>query len=132
MISRSSLWLILVGLLSITSFTSAKAEEVNLEFKDLTLNANLEIAEGKQLSDGVVLIIHSFLAHNRMEIIEASQTALLENGLNSLAINVSLDVDNRHGFYDCMIPIRFKLVDALDEVDAWIAWLKGRGRRASC
>lgn len=127
MISRSSLWLILVGLLSITSFTSAKAEEVNLHFNDLTLNANLEIAEGKQLSDGVVLIMHSFLAHNRMEIIEASQTALLENGLNSLAINVSLDVDNRHGFYDCMIPIRFKLADALDELDAWIAWLKGQG-----
>ncbi|UHD15834.1 alpha/beta hydrolase [Thiocapsa bogorovii] len=127
MIIPTSLWQILIGLLAITSLSCAKAEEVNLDFNGLTLNANLEIAEGKQLSDGVVLIMHSFLAHNRMEIIEASQTALLENGQSSLAINVSLDVDNRHGFYDCMIPIRFKLADALDELDAWIAWLKGQG-----
>jgi len=127
MMSRISLSLIVVGLVSMTYLSSAKAKEVTLEFKDLTLNANLEMAEGKQLSDGVVLIMHSFLAHNRMEIITATQTALLENGQNSLAINVSLDVDNRHGFYDCLIPIRFKLADALDELDAWIAWLKEEG-----
>jgi len=127
MMSPMPLALILVGLLSMTPFSSAEAKEVNLKFKDLTLNANLEMAEGKQFSDGVVLIMHSFLAHNRMEIIAASQSALLENGQNSLAINVSLDVDNRHGFYDCRVPIRFKLADALDELDAWIAWLKEQG-----
>lgn len=127
MISRNSLWLILVALFSITSLSTTVAKEVNLDFEGLTLNGNLEIAEGKQLSDGVVLIMHSFLAHNRMEIIEASQTTLLETGQNSLAINVSLKVDNRHGFYDCMVPIRFKLSDALDELDVWIAWLKGQG-----
>ena len=127
MASRVSLSSILVCGLSMMLLSDAKAEEVNLKFKDLTLNGTLEMAEGKQLSDGVVLIMHSFLAHNRMEIITASQAALLENGQNSLAINVSLDVDNRHGFYDCMVPIRFKLADALDELDAWIAWLKEAG-----
>lgn len=79
--------LMLVGVLSTTALGSASAKEVTLEFEDLTLNANLEIADGKQFSDGVVLIMHSFLAHNRMEIIAASQTALLENGQSSLAIN---------------------------------------------
>lgn len=119
---------LLLSLLLLTLLNpAAKAEEVTIPFNNLTLNANLEMAEGKQLSDGVVLIVHSFLAHNRMEIIEASQTALLDNGQNSLAINVSLDVDNRHGFYDCTIPIRHKLSDTLDELDAWIAWLKKQG-----
>jgi len=105
----------------------ANAEEVTLEFRGITLNANLELADEKGLSDGLVLIMHSFLAHNRMEIVEASQAALQDSGQSSLAINVSLDVDNRHGFYDCMLPIRFKLSDALDELDAWISWLKQEG-----
>jgi pimeloyl-ACP methyl ester carboxylesterase len=103
------------------------AEEVTLPLNGLTLNANLEIAEGKKMSDGVVLIMHSFLAHNRMEIIKASQDAFLENEQNSLAINLSLGVDNRHGNYDCFVPIRFKLSDAYGDLDAWISWLSAQG-----
>lgn len=106
---------------------SAQAKEVTLKNNDLTLNANLELAEGKELKDGVVLILHGFLAHNRMEIIESSQTALLDNDQSSLAINLSFGIDNRHGFYDCLVPIRHKLSDAMDELDAWIDWLKAEG-----
>jgi len=110
------LWLCLLSL-------TAQSKEVTLQYNGLTLNGNLELAEEKQLSDGLVLILHGFLAHNRMEIIEASQVALLENERSSLAINLSLGVDNRHGFYDCMVPIRHKLSDAMNELDAWIEWL---------
>lgn len=108
-----------------------RAEEVTLSLNDLTLNANLEIAAGKTMSDGVVLIMHSFLAHNGMEIIKASQDALLENEQSSLAINLSYNVDNRHGSYDCMNPIRFKLSDAMTELDAWLNWLKSQGVKKS-
>ncbi len=114
------------------SSSSSFAEEVTLPFNGLTLNANLEIAEGKTISDGVVLIMHSFLAHNRMEIIKASQEAFLENEQNSLAINLSLGVDNRHGNYDCFIPIRFKLSDAFAELDIWINWLSVKESRKLC
>ena len=38
----------------------AQAKEVTLPFNGLTLNANLEIAEDKKITDGVVLIMHSF------------------------------------------------------------------------
>jgi len=125
---RTSLPLASLCLLLMTlSIPAVHAEEVAIPFEGLTLNANLELAPDKQLADGVVLIIHGFLAHNRMEIIEASQTALQDNGHSSLAINLSLGVDNRQGFYDCMTPIRHKLSDALGELDAWIAWLKGQG-----
>lgn len=103
------------------------AKEVTLPFNGITLNANLEIAEDKSISDGVVLIMHSFLAHNGMEIIKASQEAFLENKQNTLAINLSLGVDNRHGNYDCFIPIRHKLSDAFAELDAWISWLSLKG-----
>ncbi len=111
----------------IISNTSLHAEEVALPFNGLTLNANLEIADDKKISDGVVLIMHSFLAHNRMEIIKASQEAFLENDQNSLAINLSLGVDNRHGNYDCFIPIRHKLSDSFAELDTWINWLSSKG-----
>jgi pimeloyl-ACP methyl ester carboxylesterase len=67
------------------------------------------------------------MAHNRMEIIEASQQALLDNNQSSLAINLSLGVDNRHGFYDCSWPNRHTLDGGLDELDAWVAWLRKKG-----
>jgi pimeloyl-ACP methyl ester carboxylesterase len=124
---RNPLPLLSLTLLMASLASAGKAEQVTIEHNGLTLNANLELAEERRLSDGVVLIIHGFLAHNRMEIIETSQTALRDNGQSSLAINLSLGVDNRQGFYDCMTPIRFKLSDALGELDAWIAWLKDRG-----
>ncbi len=119
--------LIISTLLIIFSITLATAKEVTLPFNGLTLNANLEIAEGREISDGVVLIMHSFLAHNGMEIIKASQDAFLENEQNSLAINLSLGVDNRHGNYDCFIPIRHKLSDSFGELDTWISWLSAQG-----
>lgn len=106
---------------------SGQGKEVTLKFNNLSLNGNLELAEGKSLKDGVVLILHGFLAHNRMEIIESSQAAFLENERNSLAINLSLGVDNRHGFYDCLVPIRHKLSDAMNELDAWVGWLSAQG-----
>ena len=118
---------ILISALFFFSSSSSFAEEVTLPFNGLTLNANLEIADDKKLSDGVVLIMHSFLAHNGMEIIKASQDAFLENEQNSLAINMSFGVDNRHGNYDCFIPIRFKLSDAFAELDTWINWLSRKG-----
>jgi len=123
--------LIAISLILFLNVSMVSAEEVTLPFKNITLNANLEIAEGKKLSDGVVLIMHSFSAHNGMEIIKASQDALLEKEQSSLAINLSYDVDNRHGSYDCMIPIRFKLSDAMTELDAWLNWLKSQGVKKS-
>ena len=107
--------------------TASSAEEVTQKYNGLTLNANLEKAPGSTLEEGVVLVLHGPLAHNRMEIIENIQRALAENGRNSLAINLSLAVDNRHGFYDCTIPHRHTQEDSLDEISAWVDWLRQQG-----
>lgn len=117
---------IIIGMLLFTS-VSLQAKEVTQQYSGLTINANLELADGKTLEDGVVLILHGTMAHNRMEIIEASQQALLENNTSSLAINLSLDIDNRHGFYDCTLPQRHNLDAGLDELDAWVNWLLEKG-----
>ena len=103
---------------------SLPAEDITWPYRDLTLNANLQLAEGKTLGDGVVLIVHGLQAHNRMELIEASQQKLHDAGLSSLAINLSLGVDNRRGFHDCSLPQRHRFDDAIGEIGAWVRWLK--------
>jgi pimeloyl-ACP methyl ester carboxylesterase len=103
-------------------------EKISLKTKGLALNANLQLAKGKALSDGVVLLTHGTLAHNEMEIIANLQDLLSERGRNSLAINLSLGVDNRKSaMYDCPVPHRHHYLDAVDEISAWVDWLKSKG-----
>lgn len=117
-----ALWLSLI----FTAFT-AQATEIQLPHRGLTLNAQIETAPGKSLQDGVVLILHGTLAHNRMELIESVQKQLTERGFNTLAINLSFGLNDRHGMYDCTQPSIHKHTDALDEIGAWMAWLNQRG-----
>jgi pimeloyl-ACP methyl ester carboxylesterase len=120
-------WLI-AGLWLVACFP-VTAEEVTHRFNGLTLNANIEMADGKSFDDGMVLILHGFMAHWDMEIIRSAQQALLDNDYSSLAINLSLSVDNRHGYYGCDQPQRHVQDDAIDEVGSWIAWLRERGTK---
>lgn len=105
----------------------AAAEEVKTRHRGITLNGNLELAPDKGLEDGVMLIAHGLLAHNRMEIIAALQRGFKARGLSTLAINFSLGVDDRHGMFDCGKLHAHRPADALDEIDAWIGWLKTQG-----
>ena len=105
----------------------AFASEVTLEHDGLTLNGKLEIAAGSDMSDGVIVILHGTLGHNDMEIIASLQDLLLENERNSLAINLSLNVDDRHGFLPCESQHSHEMDDASDELAAWISWLASQG-----
>jgi pimeloyl-ACP methyl ester carboxylesterase len=103
------------------------AEVVELPYRDLTLNANLSLAPGRSLSDGVVLITHGTQAHSGLELMRGLQESLLERGRNSLAINLSFGVDDRHGLWDCGVPSRYRHEDAIGEIGAWVEWLESRG-----
>ena len=103
------------------------AAEVTLDHNGLTLNANLEMATDKDFSDGMVLILHGMMGHNRMELVESSQQILLENDFSSLAINLGLDLDNRHGFIDCEVPHTHLQQDAITELGLWVDWLRQKG-----
>lgn len=118
---------VLAAMLFFGPAVSLRAEEVKLSHGGLTLNANLEVAGDGGLAEGVVLITHGLLAHNAMELIATLQGLLAERNLSSLAINLSLGLDDRHGMYDCAVPHTHKLIDGLDEIGAWIAWLEARG-----
>jgi pimeloyl-ACP methyl ester carboxylesterase len=104
-----------------------QAEEVKTRHRGTTLNGNLELAQGKGLEDGVILIVHGLLAHNRMELIAALQKGLMARGVSTLAVNLALGVDDRHGMFDCGRLHAHRPADALDEIDAWIGWLKTQG-----
>lgn len=105
----------------------AQAKEVTLSHKGLRLNANLELAAGKKLADGAILITHGSLAHNGMEAIAYIQNLLKDKGYNTLAINLSLGLDNRHGMYDCKVTHRHRNADAAEEIGVWVEWLKKQG-----
>ena len=92
----------------------------------VTLNANLEIAEGKPLTYGVVMIFHALMQHYDAEIIRGLQQGFKVAGRNSLALALSRDLDNRQGSYECATPHHYLFADALDEGVVWLQWLKER------
>ena len=103
------------------------AAEVSTPYHGLTLLGNLELADGHGPQDGVALIVHGVLAHDRMETIASLQANLKARRLSTLAITLSLGEDRRTGFFDCGRLHAHRPYDALDEIAAWIGWLQGRG-----
>ncbi len=105
----------------------AYADEITLPYKGLTLNADLALVQTRSLTDGVILITHGTLAHRDMETIVALRSLLKDKGYNTLAINLSLGLNNRHGMYDCKTVHRHQNEDAVNEIGAWVDWLKAQG-----
>lgn len=106
---------------------TARSEEVTIPYKGLNLIGELEMADGKTFKDGVIVITHGTMAHNKMEIITTVQGLLKERGLNTLAINLSLGLDNRRGQYDCAVTHRHKHSNAFTEMALWVKWLRKQG-----
>lgn len=104
----------------------AQAVEEHIVYQGRMLVANLELAPGKSLRDGVVLMTHGTLAHGRMEIMATLQQLLKERGINSLSLTLSLDRSDRHGMFDCKETHTHKHTDAMGEIGQWLDWLKSK------
>lgn len=128
---RKTTQLIWVSMLSMTLFSlsanAAESKEVKASYNGLTVNANVVLAEGKTLKDEVVLFMHGTLTHNGREPYGAIQELLAENGISSVAPNLSFNIDDRHGEYDCATYHTHKHEDALKEIGFWLDWLKAEG-----
>jgi len=109
---------------------NANAEEVKASYNGLTVNANVVLAEGKSLTDEVVLLTHGTTTHNGRETYQAIQDLLAESGISSVAPNLSLNVNDRHGEVDCAQPQSHKHHDAMKEIDFWVKWLASKGTRS--
>jgi pimeloyl-ACP methyl ester carboxylesterase len=105
----------------------AWAEDVSISHNGIMLNANLKKTADWPASP-TVIITHGTLFHNKSELMVALQNLLHDRGINSLAINLGLGVDNRSGSpYDCNVPHTHKHDDAINEIAAWADWLKTQG-----
>ena len=113
-------------MLALAVHASAPAEEVTIEHQGITLNARLARAPSWPRGP-VILMIHGTFAHNQMEIMATIQELLTDAELSSLAINLSLSIDDRHGTLACETPHAHRDSDALDEIGLWLDWLKARG-----
>jgi pimeloyl-ACP methyl ester carboxylesterase len=114
------------GFLSL-SVQVAQAKEVKDSYNGLTVNANVVLAEGKTLADEVVLLTHGTTTHNGRETYRSIQKLLAEHGVSSVAPNLSLDVNDRHGEVDCSALHSHTHNDAMAEIDFWVQWLAKQG-----
>jgi Predicted hydrolases or acyltransferases (alpha/beta hydrolase superfamily) len=110
------------------AFGTLQAEEVTVKQGDITLRGELTLADGKTAKDGVILMQHGTLAHNKMEIMQSLSELLKEKGYNTLNVNLSYAVDQRPSeMLDCTIEHKHKHEDAVAELDTWMNWLKEQG-----
>ena len=107
----------------------ANAEEVTTPFRGVTLNADFDVPEEGASPEHVILITHGGLAHRDQETIAYFRSLLGERGYSTLAINLSLGRDDRHGLYDCSVTHQHRNEDAVDEIDTWVQWLRAHGTK---
>ena len=109
---------------------AAGAEPVQIKPGALRLNGNLEIPAGKSVSDGVALVLHGTLSHAGQETVAALQANLKDHGVATLAITLSLGIDDRKGPRSCDTPHAYTMADISGELDRWIEWLQINGARS--
>lgn len=113
--------------LGLLAGVAAKAEEVTHVYQGRTLVAELTLAPGKTIKDGIILMVHGTLGHKDMELIKSLRELLQKRGHSSLAINLSLGQSDRRGMYDCALPHRHKHTEALTDIGVWLTWLNDQG-----
>jgi pimeloyl-ACP methyl ester carboxylesterase len=104
----------------------AVAEPVQIKPSLTRLNGNFELPPGRTASDGVVVIVHGTLSWYGQETIAALQRNLKARGVGSLAITLSLGVDDRQRTRRCDVTHDYALAGAKREVGLWLEWLKGQ------
>jgi len=105
----------------------AAAEPVQIKPSLTRLNANLELPEGKKLAgENVVVLVHGTLSHDRQQTMAALQKNLRDRGVASLAITLSLGIDDRQGPRACDVVHDYALAGAQREIRLWIEWLNAQ------
>ena len=115
-----------LALLLLAATGVVRAEPVQIKPSLTKLNGNLELPAGKTATDGVVVIVHGTLSWHGQETIVALQKNLKQRGIGSLAITLSLGVDDRQRTRRCDVVHDFALAGAKREVGLWLEWLKGQ------
>ena len=119
-----------LGLATFVVAGATAGEPVQIKPSLLRLNANLELPEGKTEADGVAILLHGTLSHHRQETIAALQQNLKARGVGTLAITLSLGIDDRQGPRACDVLHDYALAGVRRELILWLAWLGGHGAKS--
>jgi pimeloyl-ACP methyl ester carboxylesterase len=123
--------LLFVALALMAGPVLAAAEPVQIKPSLLRLNGNLELPDGEKLAgENVLLIVHGTLSHAHQETIVALQNNLKQRGVASLAITLSLGVDDRQGPRACDVLHDYALAGARREIRLWLEWLGAQHAKA--
>jgi pimeloyl-ACP methyl ester carboxylesterase len=112
-----------------TAAFDVPARAVTVPHAGQTLGAELELARGRVLADGVILMVHGTMAHRDMDAMRHLRRLLQDKGHSTLSINLSLGRDRREGMFDCAWPNTHRAEDALAEIGVWLDWLRREGAR---
>lgn len=108
--------------------TATVAEEILLDEQQPTLSGRL-LRSATWPEGDVALLLHGTLSHRDTEIIQSLETLLGDEGVSTLAINLSLGIDNRGGAFPCNSLHTHREDDASLELARWSRWLFKEGAR---
>jgi pimeloyl-ACP methyl ester carboxylesterase len=125
---RPAMISLLTLILLCLSSAKVSAEDIALGDQQPTLSARLIRSDSWPLGD-VAVILHGTLSHRDTEIIQSLESLLGDEDISTLAINLSLGVEDRKQAFPCEGPHRHRESDASIELARWSAWLATQGVR---
>tara|TARA_B100000686_G_scaffold342203_1_gene420912 strand:- start:27400 stop:28257 length:858 start_codon:yes stop_codon:yes gene_type:complete len=79
-------------------------------------------------SKSIALILHGTRGHQNLELITSLGSALLENNIDSLSVNLSYGIDNRaNDFLPCDIKHKHLQSDSINEIKLWFNYIQKLG-----
>jgi pimeloyl-ACP methyl ester carboxylesterase len=122
--------IIMLFILILLCIRGAKVAAEDIALSDLqpALSARLLRSDSWPQGD-VAMILHGTLSHRDTEIIQSLESLLGDAGVSTLAINLSLGVEERKQAFPCEGPHRHRESDASIELARWSAWLATAGVR---
>ena len=102
------------------------AEPVEIKYNSITLNGFYSAQSEK--SKSIAIILHGTRGHQNLELITSLRDSLLDNGLDSLTINLSYGINNRvNDFLPCDIEHKHKQSNSQREIKLWHEYIEKIG-----
>ena len=102
------------------------AEPVEIKYNSITLNGFYSSQSEK--SKSIAIILHGTRGHQNLELITSLRDSLLDNGMDSLTINLSYGINNRvNDFLPCDIEHTHKQSNSQREIKLWHEYIEKIG-----
>ena len=102
------------------------AEPVEIKYNSIMLNGFYSAQSEK--SKSIAIILHGTRGHQNLELITSLRDSLLDNGVDSLTINLSYGINNRvNDFLPCDIEHKHKQSNSQREIKLWYEYIKKIG-----